>query len=225
MGPLGAHGKEHADRVRRPAGAACFRASPLRVGRGCGTTPNDELPSALAVEANQIGTAVSESSLPASEGPSGSGQRRLPQVEGPPTSSRIDKSVLRIPEVRRHRDKAHLTFVASRACLICGRKPADPHHLRFAQVRALGRKVSDEFTVPLCRLHHREVHRAHNEADWWSKLGIDALAIALKLWKTTRATKETAPTTVAEVISAGPPADSTGFEEVRAGRPSRRRAR
>jgi hypothetical protein len=38
-----------------------------------------------------------------------------------------------------------------------------PHHLRFAQPRALGRKASDEFTVPLCRVHHREVHRA---GDW-----------------------------------------------------------
>jgi hypothetical protein len=48
-------------------------------------------------------------------------------------------------------------------CLVCGRKPSDPHHLRFAQPRALGRKASDEFTVPLCRMHHREVHRADDE--------------------------------------------------------------
>jgi hypothetical protein len=44
----------------------------------------------------------------------------------------------------RRRDKAHLKFVASQTCLVCGRKPSDPHHLRFAQPRALGRKVSDE---------------------------------------------------------------------------------
>jgi hypothetical protein len=37
-------------------------------------------------------------------------------------------------------------------------QPSDPHHLRFAQPRALGLKVSDEFTVPLCRDHHRQVH-------------------------------------------------------------------
>jgi hypothetical protein len=108
--------------------------------------------------------------------------------------NRIDKSVLTFPEVRRYRDKAHIKFVASQPCAVCGRKPSDPHHLRFAQVRALGRKVSDEFTVPLCRLHHRELHRAPDEAGWWSKLGIDALAMALKLWKATRATNEpTAP--------------------------------
>src|SRR2546430_10779583 len=77
----------------------------------------------------------------------------------------IDKSVLTLPEARRYRDKAHIKFVASRSCLVCGRKPCDPHHLRFAQVRALGRKVSDEFTVPLCRLYHRELHRSRDERD------------------------------------------------------------
>jgi hypothetical protein len=63
----------------------------------------------------------------------------------------FDKSQLTHPEPRRFRDKEHVKFVAKRACLICGRRPADAHHLRFAQHRALGRKVSDEFTVPLCR--------------------------------------------------------------------------
>jgi hypothetical protein len=38
-----------------------------------------------------------------------------------------------------------------------------PTHLRFAQPRGLGQKVSDEFTVPLCREHHRELHRAGKE--------------------------------------------------------------
>src|SRR5262249_26327162 len=49
----------------------------------------------------------------------------------------------------RKRDKAHRDFVCSQSCLICGRSPSDAHHLRFGQPRALGRKVSDEFTVPL----------------------------------------------------------------------------
>ena len=42
-------------------------------------------------------------------------------------------------------------------------KPVHAHHLRFAQPKALGRKVSDEFTVPLCNLHHRELHTWGNE--------------------------------------------------------------
>jgi hypothetical protein len=46
--------------------------------------------------------------------------------------------------------------------------------------------VSDEFTVPLCRAHHRELHRAGNEAAWWEDLEIDALSIAKGLWQQTR---------------------------------------
>ena len=85
----------------------------------------------------------------------------------------IDKSVLALSEPKRHRNKEHLRFVAQQACLICGRTPSDPHHLRFAQPRALGRKVSDEFVVPLCRTHHRAVHRVGNEPGWWKATGID----------------------------------------------------
>jgi ERF superfamily len=85
----------------------------------------------------------------------------------------IDKSGLSHPEPRRVRDREHIKFVAKQACLICGRRPADAHHLRFAQHRALGRKVSDEFTVPLCRGHHREAHRSGDEAAWWKKVGLD----------------------------------------------------
>ena len=98
----------------------------------------------------------------------------------------IDKSVLPIGEPRRYRDRAHLEFVASQSCLVCGRRPCDPHHLRFAQRRALGRRVSDEFTVPLCRLHHRELHRSRDERVWWSRLGLDSVRIAELLWKKTR---------------------------------------
>jgi hypothetical protein len=94
----------------------------------------------------------------------------------------IDKSRLTHPEPRRFRDKEHVKFVAKQACLICGRRPADPHHLRFSQRRALGRKVSDEFTVPLCRGHHREAHRCGDEAAWWKNAGIDPTITARALW-------------------------------------------
>jgi hypothetical protein len=94
----------------------------------------------------------------------------------------IDKSGLSHPEPRRIRDREHVRFVAKQPCLVCGRTPSDPHHLRFAQHRALGRKVSDEFTVPLCRGHHREVHCCGNEAAWWQKAGMDPAAAARALW-------------------------------------------
>jgi hypothetical protein len=67
-----------------------------------------------------------------------------------------------------------------------GRTPADPHYLRFAQPRALGRKVSDEFTIPLCRLHHNELHRYGDEVSWWAGVNVDPVPIALELWRRTR---------------------------------------
>jgi hypothetical protein len=97
----------------------------------------------------------------------------------------IDKSLLTLAEPKRLRDKAHLKFVASQSCLVCGRQPSDPHHLRFAQARAIGLKVSDEFTVPLCRGHHRELHQAGNEPAWWEKLNIKPLEVAKGLWEQT----------------------------------------
>jgi hypothetical protein len=97
-------------------------------------------------------------------------------------ASVVDKTVLALPTQRRVSDREHVKSVAKHACLVCGRRPADAHHLRFAQSPVLGRKVSDEFTVPLCRGHHREVHRCGNEAAWWEKIGIDATAAARVLW-------------------------------------------
>jgi hypothetical protein len=94
----------------------------------------------------------------------------------------IEKAVLAFPEQRRVRDREHVRYVMRQPCLLCGRRPSDPHHLRFAQGRALGRKVSDEFTVPLCRTHHREVHRCGNEERWWQNIKVDPLASARTLW-------------------------------------------
>jgi hypothetical protein len=98
----------------------------------------------------------------------------------------IDKSALTIGEPKRLRDKDHLRFVASQQCLVCGREPSDPHHLRFSQPRALGLKASDEFTVPLCRDHHQQLHQAGNELAWWHDLNINALEIAKGLWTQSR---------------------------------------
>ena len=105
-----------------------------------------------------------------------------PEPRRKPRGKSVDKSVLSHPEPRRIRDRDHVRFVAQQACLICGRKPCDAHHLRFAQSRVLGRKVSDEFTVPLCRGHHREVHRHGDEAAWWGEAGIDPTVSARELW-------------------------------------------
>ncbi len=96
-------------------------------------------------------------------------------------TGRIDKSELTFPEPQRMRDKKHLRFVAKQPCLVCGRIPAFAHHITYAQPKALGRKVSDEFTVPLCALHHRSLHTANDERTWWLTFHIDPVAVALRL--------------------------------------------
>jgi hypothetical protein len=111
------------------------------------------------------------------------------QPTGIDQPTRIDKSVLTISAPRRYRSKEHLRYVISQPCLFCARKPSDAHHLRFMQPRALGRKTSDEFAVPLCRTHHRAAHRAADEQAWWKAIGIDPIKIARKLWRDSRAAK------------------------------------
>jgi len=98
----------------------------------------------------------------------------------------VDKASLPISTPRRIRDKEHLRYVASMPCIICGRAPAQAHHLRFAQPRALGRKVSDEWTVSLCSTHHRALHSVGDEKQWWRDKGIDPIAHAVRLWWDTR---------------------------------------
>jgi len=132
---------------------------------------------------NELGSSVAEipeQTVPAPTDSIGVGSENGQRRSG------IDKSGLALPAPRRYRDRDHLRHVARQPCLICGRKPSDPHHLRHLQPRALGRKPSDEFSVPLCRIHHRLVHRVGNEAAWWQDLGIDPIKVARKLWGETR---------------------------------------
>jgi hypothetical protein len=101
----------------------------------------------------------------------------------PVNSGTIDKSALAIATTKRIRDGEHLEYVATLPCLVCGRAPSHAHHLRFAQPRALGSKVSDEWVVSLCNLHHRSLHDAGNEVAWWAQQGIDAVSEAERLWQ------------------------------------------
>jgi hypothetical protein len=112
----------------------------------------------------------------------------------------INETVLTLPVLRRIRDREHVKFVAKQPCLVCGRRPADADHLRFAQSPALGRKVSDEFTVPLCRGHHREVHRCADEAAWWEKIGIDPTTAARVLWLKTHPLPSTTDQSTAKLV-------------------------
>jgi ERF superfamily len=169
--------------------AALWAYFNLRAKNGLYAADAERVEQAFQVKLASLGTPLADQGLtgqpqgrpaksvgvPAGERPFGKGKRQRPPLG-------IDKTVLAFPEPRRVRDRDHVRFVAKQPCLVCGRLPSDPHHLRFAQTRALGRKVSDEFTVPLCRGHHRAVHRCGNEAAWWQKTGIDPEPAARALW-------------------------------------------
>lgn len=134
---------------------------------------------------------MANESGPASEAANGTRAEQQP-ICGPALLEALQtpKSVLQSPQSalplgypRRIRDRKHLKFVSNQLCLKCARWPSDAHHLTYAQPRAMGMKVSDEFVVPLCRLHHREVHHARSEIAWWRDLKIDPIDVARKLWE------------------------------------------
>jgi hypothetical protein len=144
-----------------------------------------ELEAALETKAAEFGNAFAMSDI-ATQTPAGSPTKPVQHTDGAGEwLASADRSTLTIGHAPRRRNKAHLKFVASQPCLLCGRQPSDAHHLRFAQPQALGRKVSDEFTVPLCRTHHRQVHRSGREKGWWAATqpNLDPVAIARTLWE------------------------------------------
>ena len=99
-------------------------------------------------------------------GASQASQKESVATSDDPVARRIiDKSTLAISEAKRIRCKEHLRYVASQPCVICGRSPSHAHHVRYAQRRGLGIKVSDEFAVPLCATHHHQLHNTTKERE------------------------------------------------------------
>ena len=80
------------------------------------------------------------------------------------------------------RSKAHIAFVKSKPCLICGRRPSEAHHIRLG-LRTMGKRVCDSKTVPLCQQHHADLHFG-NEEKWWSIwiMSHPPFSIAAQLW-------------------------------------------
>jgi hypothetical protein len=149
--------------------------------------------SALLAESVPLTEAISQREAADSITPFSAGEASSPAE---PATARQGRGLRIRPEganpislrPRRSRDKDHIRFISRQPCTVCGRKPCEAHHIRFAQPRALGRRVSDEFTVPLCRIHHRELHRQGDEATWWGKANIDPMPIALRFWRQTATT-------------------------------------
>lgn len=75
----------------------------------------------------------------------------------------------------RLRSEKYLKHIRSKPCLVCGGW-AEAHHLQFAQPKAKALKTGDQFTVPLCHMHHMELHNSGlNEKTWWAVNGIKPL--------------------------------------------------
>jgi hypothetical protein len=161
-----------------------------------GGDSNSELTAAGSDGSGRQPTAAAEKSNPA---PKLNGNR-VPRrraagqngsSDGATSEAAIQQPVTPLSKPLRMRDRDHLRFVTTQPCLACGRLPSDAHHLKFAEQRAMGRKVSDEYTVPLCRVHHREVHRRGDERVWWQHLNIDPLQAAQRLWERTQLNAQT----------------------------------
>jgi hypothetical protein len=140
----------------------------------------------VTIERGQRGTASEQAVDNSAAGLSREQSRAFDSPETPAPGTAVVRRSRVAAKTIRLRDKEHCKFVATRRCVVCGRTPAEAHHIRFAQPRALNRKVSDEYTVPVCRVHHREVHRYGDEASWWAGVNIDPLSIALELWRSSR---------------------------------------
>jgi hypothetical protein len=155
--------------------AWAHRALPLK--NQLSTSDAQAVEDAFSARLARLGESVPDRS----EHPKGSGRdNQRAQADPGDRVTIISKPV-------RERDREHLKFVSSQACLVCGRIPSDAHHIKFAEHQAMGRKVSDRFTVPICRLHHRELHRRGNERAWWESKAVDPLIAAATLWGKTHA--------------------------------------
>jgi len=158
-------------------------------GPAPGGTPDGLIAPGGRAVANQRPVTVARPSVGRSQKAAARAEKR----SGTGTVSALGKTI-------RLRDKDHRKFVLRQPCLVCGRVPSDPHHLTFTQPRALGRRASDEFIVPVCRLHHGELHRSGDEVAWWQGFNIDPLPVALRLWQHTRADGELTPVMQAQAV-------------------------
>ena len=166
------------EHLKDPEALATWAHRALPLKNNLSAADAQAVESAFATRLNELGEEAS---------PRGTKHQANHRGRGRERAEPASEEVTTIGKPVRERDRDHLRFVAAQACIVCGRSPSDPHHIKFAQQRAMGRKVSDRFTVPICRLHHRQLHRRGNERAWWQSQGIDPLAIAASLGANTHA--------------------------------------
>jgi len=170
----------------RPFGLSLYLSDRTRLAGGHErrALPSPRYRSTASTDGSSLSSPLEAKTKPATEPVNG---QSADVAEGPQCGPALLEATLPHGYSRRIRDRNHLRFVANQLCLKCARWPSDSHHVTFAQPRAMGMKVSDQFVVPLCRLHHRDVHHARNELAWWRDLKIDPIEMANKLWQESHA--------------------------------------
>ncbi|EMU8997176.1 DUF968 domain-containing protein [Providencia rettgeri] len=71
-------------------------------------------------------------------------------------------SLMLKPKFKRWTSDEYLKWVKSQPCCVCGAIADDAHHLIGYGQGGTGTKAHDLFTIPLCRIHHRELHKDPN---------------------------------------------------------------
>lgn len=82
----------------------------------------------------------------------------------------------------RLRSKKRMQAARELGCAICKNPVADAHHLRtIGHRRAMSLKNGDDFTIPLCRRHHDELHAFGDEKLFLALNGVDVVQILRQL--------------------------------------------
>lgn len=101
-------------------------------------------------------------------------------------SARIDTSALPHGQEPRIRSAAHLAWIRKQRCCVpgCGRREVHAHHLLSGpDLKARGEKASDANCIPLCFVHHDEVHWMGDEQAWAERHELDVVATAAEFWR------------------------------------------
>lgn len=105
--------------------------------------------------------------------------------------SRIPKTMPALRRSSKHerRNSGHLAFIRLLPCVGCeANAPCQAAHVRMNSAEhktynTMGRKPLDRFSVPLCATCHLiDQHSKEGERPFWSRLGIDPLDLASRLW-------------------------------------------
>ena len=79
------------------------------------------------------------------------------------------------PKLKRWECEKYTQWVKTQLCVCCGNQADDPHHIIGYGQGKMGGKAHDIFTLPLCRIHHNELHK--NAEEWEQKYGSQILLL------------------------------------------------